>query len=347
MHIVNLMFSRGSGGIEQAFLDYCQGLSARGHRVTAIVQPQAAVLVDLTKLAGIEVVTLRNHGLWDVVATYRLRRMMRALKPDIAIGHGMRAYTFGRRATHGVCPMVGVTHNYSTRRLQSADAVFAITSQLRDRVIGQWVEGHRVYSIPNMVRCGAFPERPAQRTPPVIGAMGRFVAKKGFDVFIDALAILRQRGVHFSAVIGGQGDEEEALRERARSKGLDGVLQFIGWVDNKTTFFHDIDLFCLPSHHEPFGIVLLEAFAHGVPVVSTNSEGPTDIITPDVDALLTLKNDAVALADGLERLLLQPDRANEMAQKAYQKVLMHYDMAAVSEQIEIALLKITQSATQR
>lgn len=339
MHIVNLMFSRGSGGIEQAFLDYCQGLSARGHRITAIAQPGAAVLPELAAL-GVGVITLRNHNMWDPFARFRLRRIMRRLAPDVVIGHGIRAFTLGRAATNGICPMVGVTHNYSTRRLQSADAVFAITRALRERVISQWVEASHVYAVPNMVRVNPLPLRPARRTPPIIGTMGRFVHKKGFHVFIDALAILRERGVPFSAVIGGQGDEEAALRARAVEKKLDDVLRFIGWVGDKERFFAEIDLFCLPSLHEPFGIVLLEAFAHGVPVVSTNSEGPSDIIAPDKDALLVEKDNAAALADALEKLLTKEEQASALAQAAYQKVVEKYDMQAVCAQIETALTEI-------
>ena len=340
MHIVNLMFSRSSGGIEQAFLDYCQGLAARGHRITAIASPGAAVLPELARL-GITTVTLKNLNMWDPIASWRLRRIMRRLAPDAAIGHGIRAYTLGHRAAHGICPMIGVTHNYSTRRLQSADAVFAITSQLRDRVIGQWVEAERVYFIPNMVQCVPLPARPPRRYPPVIGSMGRFVTKKGFEVYLDALSILHQRGVGFAAVLGGQGELDESLRAYSTQKGLGDVLRFTGWVEDKDAFFAGIDIFCLPSLHEPFGIVLLEAFSHGVPVVSSDSEGPTDIIAPDVDALLVKKGDALALADALEKLLADPERAQIMAQNAYQKVMTKYDMKAVAAQIEEALQKIT------
>lgn len=345
MHIVNLMFSRGSGGIEQAFLDYCQGLAARGHRVTAIASPGAHVLPELEKL-GVQVVTLKNYNMWDPIASWRLKRIMRALAPDAAIGHGIRAFTLGRRTTHGLCPMVGVTHNYSTRRLQSADAVFAITSQLRDRVISQWVEGDHVYFIPNMVQVGQVASRPERRYPPVIGSMGRFVPKKGFEVYIDALAILQKRGVAFAAVLGGEGDLADGLREHSAKKGLAGLLRFTGWVEDKAAFFSSIDIFCLPSLHEPFGIVLLEAFAHGVPVVSSDSEGPSDIIAPGVDALLVKKGDAQSLADALEKMLTDPERAQIMAQNAYQKVVAKYDMKAVCAQIEDALQQIIKTAKQ-
>ena len=335
MHIVNLMFSRGSGGIEQAFVDYCEALQARGHRVTAIAAPGAAVLPELGKL-GVTVITLKNYGQWDLLASWRLLRLLRRLKPDAAIGHGMRAYTHARRATRGLCPMIGVTHNYSTRRLQSADAVFAITTQLRERVIGQWVEAERVYPIPNMVRCPPLDQRP-WREPPVIGSMGRFVAKKGFSTYVEALAILRTRGVAFTAVLGGDGEEELALQAVAHEKKLGDILRFTGWVEDKAAFFRGVDVFCLPSLHEPFGIVLLEAFAHGVPVVSSDSEGPSDIIAPGIDALMVKKGDATALADALEKLLENPQLADAMAKKAYYKVVEKYDMRAVGSQMESAL----------
>ncbi|NBX04481.1 MAG: glycosyltransferase, partial [Alphaproteobacteria bacterium] len=312
MHIVNLMFSRGSGGIEQAFVDYCDGLRSRGHRITAIISPEAQVLPQLEKL-GVAIVPLANRGLWDIFARRRLRKLIKVLAPDVAIGHGMRAYALGRSATRRRCPMVGVTHNYSVRRLKSADAVFAITGDLKKRVLARGVRRERVFSIPNMVHCGELPARPARRNPPVIGSMGRFVPKKGFDVFIDALALLKQRGVEFKAVLGGTGIEEANLRKRSADAGLDGALTFVGWVENKADFFDSLDIFCLPSLHEPFGIVLLEAFAHGVPVISSDSEGPRDIISPDVDALLVQRGDAAALADAIEKLFKFQEGANALA----------------------------------
>lgn len=339
MHIVNILFARGAGGIEQAFIDYCESLIRRGHRVTAVIYPGAAIEPTLRKLS-LPIITLRNFGEWDVLASWRLGRVLREIKPDVVIAHANRAYGIARRIGRFPCPLVGIAQNYSTSRYTRAQAMFATTNDLVQHLIAQGVPGECVFLIPNMVRCHELPHRGMRGEPPVIGAMGRFVAKKGFDVYLEALGVLKDRGYKFKAILGGSGAEEPQLRALANRLGLDGLLTFPGWVEDKRAFYSHIDIFCLPSLHEPFGIVLLEAFTFGAPVVSTDSEGPRDIITPNYDALIAKTGDVHSLADALAKLLDDEKLANDLAANAFAKAKMRYSMEVVGERIEQALLTI-------
>lgn len=341
VHIVNIMFSCNSGGIEQAFVDYCEGLLHRGHRITAITHPDAPINTDL-KALNIDTLYMKNLGEWDIFAARKLRQQLQILAPDIVIGHASRAFILARKAINGFCPLVGIAHNYNARirKLTEADGAFATTQDLIKFVAKQGVAEDRIFLVPNMVRCHELPHRGPRHQPPVIGTMGRFVKKKGFDVFIDAITILRNRGYQFRAAIGGNGVEEAALKKKASAAGLDKILMFPGWIEDKRAFFHGIDIFCLPSLHEPFGIVLLESFIHGVPVVSTDSEGPRDFITPNFDALIVKKGDAVEMADALAKLLDSTRLADDLAANAFAKAKTKYSIDGVSENIEKALLAI-------
>lgn len=340
MHIVNIMFARGGGGIEQASVDYCQGLKERGHQVTAVVYPGAVVHHQLLQLS-VPTITLRNVSEWDIIAMLRLRRRLKALKPDIVIAHANRAYRLSKWAARGVCPLVGVAQNYSTRRFRGAQAMFTTTHDLvRHLTEREKIPPQRIFLIPNMVACHALPQREGRNRPPVIGTMGRFVAKKGFDVYIEALRRLKERNYQFKAVLGGDGAEAAALKKQARDAGLEDILTFSGWVQDKRVFYTHIDIFCLPSLHEPFGIVLLEAFVHGAPVVSTDSEGPRDFITPNYDALVVPKGEAAPLADALAKLLDDEKLAADLAANAFVKVKTRYATDVVAEKIEEALVEI-------
>lgn len=341
MHITNIMLSKGSGGIEQAFLDYCDGLLRRGHRVTAITHPNARVNATMDFM-GIRPLHLGNMGEWDALAMWRLRRKLKKLGPDVVITHTSRAFALSHIAARGICPVVGVAHNYNKRvaRLAKAAGIFAITHDLIQHLINVGVSPEKIYHIPNMVKCDALPQRRTVNAVPVIGSMGRFVAKKGFDVFIDSLQILKEQGHHFTAVLGGDGEEERNLKKRAKAAGLRDILTFTGWVEDKQSFYTGIDIFCLPSTHEPFGIVLLEAFTYGTPVVSTLTEGPRDIITPNFDALVALPGSAKELADQLGQLLTNPPQRAQLAANAFVKAKTSYSLQSVSERIESALIKI-------
>lgn len=333
MHIVNVMFSRGGGGIEQAFVDYCEGLRARGNAVTAVIYPGAVVQAQLEKL-DVSIITMRNLGEWDPIATYRLRKQLEGLKADIVIAHANRAYALIQRALGGIIPVVAVAQNYSTRRFTEADAVFTTTHDLIAHLVAQGVPENRIHHIPNMVKCRELPHRNPRHDPPIIGTMGRFVAKKGFDIFIDALSILKERNYEFKAILGGTGEEGDALKEKSRAAGLNGILSFPGWIEDKKGFYTHVDMFCLPSLHEPFGIVLLEAFTHGAPVIATDSEGPRDIITPNYDALIVKMGSASELAEAMAKLLDNAQLADELAANAFAKAKMRYSLEVVCQKIE-------------
>jgi len=343
VHIANIMFSAIAGGIEQAFVDYCEALHIRGHRVTAITHPKAAINPQL-KALGIEPISLHNIGEWDIFAMRKLRRILHKLAPDVAVTHTHRSFALTRRANNGICPLVGITHNYHERakRMLTADAVFTTTHDLIRFMMENGVAEDHIFHIPNMVRCHALPSRGPRHEPLVIGAMGRFVKKKGFEVFIDALALLRQRGYMFKAILGGTGAEEKHLKHHAHKSGMDEVLSFPGWIEDKKTFYSSLDIFCLPSLHEPFGIVLLEAFVYGTPVVATNSEGPRDIITPNFDALIVPMGNATELAAAIAKLLDNPQLAADLAANAFAKAKMNYSMESVAAQIEKALQTVVE-----
>ncbi len=336
MRIANIMFSKGGGGIEKAFVDYCEGLRDLGHQSIAITALGAMVNSELSELK-IETHSISNLGEWDIFAVRRLRKLLLELKIDVVIAHANRAFSLSHKAIKGQIPLIGVVQNYHTRRYNDADGVFTTTHDLINTLIKQGIPNNYIFHIPNMVKCVELPHRGHRRTPPVIGTMGRFVAKKGFDIYIDALKILKDRNIDFKAVLGGNGEEESALKSRAQKAGLGEQLKFLGWVQDKKDFYTNIDIFCLPSLHEPFGIVLLEAFVYGTPVISTNSEGPRDIISPNYDALIVEIGNAVQLADALERLIKNQIESDKIAANAFAKARTKYAQEIVCRQIEIAI----------
>ncbi len=339
MRIANIMFSKGGGGIEKAFVDYSEGLRDLGHEVISITDPAAMVNAELAELK-LNVKSVGNLGEWDILAARNLRKLLLGLKVDAVIANANRAFGLSCKAIKGKIPLIGVVQNYSTSRYNVADAVFTTTHDLINTLILQGIDKDRIFHVPNMIKCTELPHRKPRNNPPVIGTMGRFVAKKGFDVYINALKILKERGVEFKAVLGGNGEEENNLKKRARSAGLDGQLNFPGWVKDKKEFYTGIDIFCLPSLHEPFGIVLLEAFTFGTPVISTDTEGPHDIITQNYDALIVKKGNAEQLADAMEMLIKQPATCDKLAANAFAKVRTVYAQEVVCKSIEDALKKI-------
>lgn len=330
------MFGKGQGGIEQALIDYCDALRLFGHEVIALVHAEAAIIPALQS-QGITVYTLTNFGAWDPIAIVRLYNALKHIKPDACIAHGNRAISLLRMAR--APRIIGAMHNYKIK-CESLKFLFYPTQDLLRHLNAKHMRGKHLYRIPNMVRVPAHMPMRTPHAPPVIGTMGRFVAKKGFALFIETLALLKARGIVFKAVLAGGGEEEMALKALAIKRGLDDVLHFAGWIKDKQAFFDSLDLFCLPSYHEPFGIVLLEAMAQGLPVIAADSEGPSEILENNVDGLLVPKDDPEVFADALAVLLANRAHAQKLAEAAYITAKKDYDLPVVAYNLDLALRAI-------
>ena len=336
MTILNLMLGKERGGLEQAALDYAQSLALAGIPSLSVISPEAWVEAPMVA-AGVMHETLANNGRFDFFAPARLRALAKRTHARAIICHGNRALMLALRAfnTPSSPKIIAVAHNYKTKRFARAHACFAITQHGAQHLAAMGAQN--ITLMPNMVRVITPPAREAFRTPPVIGTMGRFVAKKGFTHFIEALSVLRARGVAFKAVIGGDGEEHAAIAERITRYQLNESITLSGWVQNKSAFFAGLDIFVLPSLHEPFGIVLIEAMNHAVPVISTDSEGPREIIHHGIDGLLSPRADPEKLADAIAELLSNPARAATMGAAGHAHVASHYSMDAMARRLQTAL----------
>lgn len=313
MLIFNTMLGTGLGGIEQAFVDYTIALQFYGNDVISIIHPKSKIKAILDE-RNLPYITVDNLGMYDYICVLKLRRLLKKYKPDYVITHGVRPMSlFGKAGAR----IAAVAHNYSIKRLMGASLVLTITKDLHDKFIAAGRSPDNTFIVPNMIEGDPMPTRDF-RDPVMIGTMGRFVKKKGFDDYITALRILKDRGYNFRARLGGDGEESSSLREMAKS--LDGWLEFSGWVKNKREFFSEIDIFCLSSKQEAFGIVLLEAFVTATPVVSTNCEGPIEVVTDGYDAIFAEKNNPKDLANKLEILIKDPKKARQLAENGIETV---------------------------
>ncbi len=341
MRVINIMLGKGLGGIEQAFVDYGNALRMAGHEVVMVTHPDAQIIEKVTT-QGFTVEYLSNKGWWDWIAPKVLAHIAHKYQSDVVVAHGNRAMIFAKRALKGNIPLIGVAHNYKHQHLVGLDGVFAITQHMAQTIAALPNAPKVICVMPNMMtlEAGAGGVRRVWKSPPVIGALGRFVSKKGFDVYLEALAQLKMRGYEFRAVLGGSGEEEKKLRKLAKHLKLESELSFSGWVEQPKVFMESLDIFCLPSLHEPFGIVLLEAMVSKVPIVTTDSEGPREIIMHTQNGVMVHKADATALADGLAWMLDDESRARGLASEAYHTLKTRYTIERISAHMSESLYSI-------
>jgi len=180
----------------------------------------------------------------------------------------------------------------------------------------------RVFRVFNgMDPSGFFPREPEGAVPRII-SVGRYVEKKGFDILIDACAVLRDRGVAFSCDIIGGGPLHEVLERMVCDRNVGEQVRILGprsqeEVRRALSESQVFALACQPDEEggsDNLPTVIAEAMFAGLPCVSTNLAGVPEMIDNGVNGLLVQPRNAMALADGLERLLVDRDFANLLAQ---------------------------------
>lgn len=342
MRVVNIMLSADRGGIETSFAHYAEALRQAGAEVLCVVAPEAEVVAQLPR--EMEVATLEQSSQYDLRAVWRLHRLLQDFIPQVVLVHGKRAQNlacltqklFGKRA-----PLVAVLHRHRFKGLQGADKILCITPTLREEVIAKGIDAQRVEVLPNfLLSAHSAAPKPHFHTPPVIGFLGRLVEEKGCALLLQAAALLMQREVAFALRIGGSGALQEALRTKASALGLEGRVTWCGWVEDAAAFFAEVDIFCSSSRHESFGMVLLEAFRHGVPVVATRTVGANSLITSGENGLLC-DISVEALADTLQELLSNPALAQHMAEVALERS-NEYLVSAVAPRLNALLQRSVQ-----
>lgn len=153
--------------------------------------------------------------------------------------------------------------------------------------------------------------------PPVIVAIGRLVAEKGFDLLLDAFARVATLHGDWRLEIWGEGPERAALERLRDSLGLSLRVALPGRTREPYHVLRRASLFVMSSRREGFPTVLGEAMSCGLPVVSVDCpSGPRQLIRDGIDGLLVPPEDVRALADAMERVMLDRSLARDLASRA-------------------------------
>ncbi len=132
---------------------------------------------------------------------------------------------------------------------------------------------------------------------------------KGLDILLNALIHLKNENL--KVIIGGSGKLLPYYMELAKKLNVEDKCEFLGLIpaEKRYEFFKDLDFFILPSRHESFGLVLLEAMASGIPVLATRCGGPEEIVEENTGFLVEKEN-SESLAKGIQKMIKNLSKFN-------------------------------------
>jgi glycosyltransferase involved in cell wall biosynthesis len=318
--ILHAMLGAGFGGLEQVFLDYQPILrritEARGGSCVALVR-RGGEAARRAAAYGERLDYVLAYSDWDPLSVASVRAAVRRHGPGLGVAHGQRAYRLLARALPAGTPIIAVIHKPSFDVDLVRTTYVCVGAHLADAVRARGVAPGRVRVVPNAVAldCPRAQAR-ASGAAPLIVAGGRLHEKKGFDILVRAVAELRARGVAAECRIAGEGPERTRLEALVAALALQDRVSLAGWTDDLPAFLACGEVFAFPSYQEGFPLVLLQAMAAGLPIVSSAIDGPNEMLAQDESGLLVPAGDPKALAEALATLIADPTRAARLAAAA-------------------------------
>ncbi|HEY4030483.1 MAG TPA: glycosyltransferase [Caulobacteraceae bacterium] len=318
MKAVQLLGSAKDGGAETYFLSLVETLQAHGMPEACALRPHAGRVRRVQDL-GVPVVEAGFGGPLDLMTAGRIKRFARKEDAGALIAWMNRA---ARHTPRGPWARIGrLGGYYGLKYYRGFDHLVANTRDIERWIVRRGWPAGKVSYIPNFAEPGAGApiDRALHDTPadaPLLLGMGRLHASKAHDISIRALAELP--GAYLW--IAGSGPLEGELKALADQVGVSDRVRFLGWRDDAPSLYRTADACLFPSRFEPLGNVIIQAWAHGLPVVAAMSDGPAALIRPEQDGILVPINDVRALAMAARRLILNVGLRQHLAEAGETRV---------------------------
>ncbi len=354
------------GGVNRHVEALSSGLSERGHelavmapfdppdRITSALhrsEPRVTELPGNVWSLGRSVGIGANGSVSNLSTfpegVFALRRGLARFDPDVVHVHEPVAPVVGWDVcSYSEAPVVGTFHSYSTkawpnhaasligarRKLNQLHARIAVSEAAR--WTGRRWFGGEYDVIPNGVDLAAPPAEPKPESDELrVLFVGRAEERKGLPVLVRAFEALAEQVPARLEVVGATTDEVEKHLSDPRILGrIDATARVEH--DELWQRLHHADVLCAPSlRGESFGMILIEAFAAGTPVVASAIAGYAEVVTDGVDGVLVPPGDPQRLAEELQTMHLAPERRRAMGEAARESA-RPYAWPLVAEQVE-------------
>jgi glycosyltransferase involved in cell wall biosynthesis len=329
VRIVQLVENLEVGGLERLAVDLAITQKQAGHQAIVYCLHESGPLAGRLEDAGIPVVAFRKAAGFSMRAVLAMATSLGSDRVDVIHGHNPGVHHYAALAARiaGVPVCVNTRHSALTSKgLPYQERYFRWVKPLTGQVVfvcdyvRRLLEDKLQYPaekcsvILNGIPLEGFLARPAapgSRLPRIrFGTIGRLVPAKGHAILIDAFALLCRQVPEAELSIFGYGSLDGVMGEQIARLGLGGRVRLEGRTDDSPGALAGLDVFVLSSVNEGLPLVILEAMAAGLPVVSTNVGGIPEVL-PKESAWLCPPGDAEALAG----VMLQAARCGDLRER--------------------------------
>lgn len=295
------MAGRGLGGAETYSTDVMLSFHKEGLDQCVVMAQDAPRFAEL-QAAGVRMAPDVLASPFRFVQRWKLRRLVQREKPDLIHCWMRRAASL--LSDHSTKAVGWFGGYYDPTYFKRCQNLVGVTKDIVQHMIAKGIDPAHAFYIPTFP--DVVPTAPLDRaslaTPEkahVLLALSRLHPKKGLDILLQALSHLPDCYLW----LAGDGPLRQDLIDLADSLGVTSRVRFLGWRTDRAALLQAADVCVLPSRYEPFGTVILEAWATHTPFVACRSAGPAAHIEDGKNGLLVPIDDAEALTKAIRRML--------------------------------------------
>lgn len=371
-HILFIQSSSDLYGSDRCLINITSGLSQKGYRVSVVV-PYQGPLVDELEASGIktwvlESIVLRKQLLGSSGAVVKfmlkmpfavraLRKLMRDEKVDLV--HSNTGVVIGGALAARRCGLPHVWHFrevfsefekawrwYEPFVARYSARIICISEAVRSQFQSDSASG-KTRIVYDGVTMAAVGEEEVTMRAELGGPSFRILCSgrinppvKGQDVLVEAMRKVLDMGIPVeTSIVGdvfpGREHLKSALQKKIAGLDLEDKVEIAGFQDDIVPWIDGSDLVVVPSRHpEGFGIVILEAFARGKPVIGSNIGGIPEIIKDGENGLLVPPGDADALASAIIRLYREPDLRKRLSRAGWKTIEERFSASGTVEKLD-------------
>lgn len=357
MKILQVNSAKNWGGGEVYTINLCQKLIFKSYKVTLACRPGSAIS-RIASENGIPLLELPLTGAVDFRSALKLSQYCKKNKINIVHVHLARDYWIARylKIMHPQLHLVFTRHLLNPIKstffhrwlFQKVDKVIAVSNAVKDiLLIHQLLCSERIVTIYNGINVNLFASaRPGvvrkefgfNNNLKLIGMVGQIAPHKGNDLFIRSASLISKQDSNTRFLLVGDdfqnGKYIEELKQLSHDLGVDDKVFFLGPRSNIPEIIKDLNVFVLASKNESFGLVLVEAMASGVPVVSTPAGGSAkEIIINNKTGLIINVDQPLSLANAVLTLLKDEKLADTFGKAGQERVFEKFNLERMVDDI--------------
>ncbi len=308
LKILHVMAGGDVGGAENIFLEDVLALNDHPEMEQAVLTRPVLERINPLRAANILTRTAPFSGWFRWPTRFALRKLINEFKPDVI------QYWMGRAGEYAVPSTTKETHKnvawyggYYNRkkRFSLCSHHVVLTKDLYRHVVETGAAPdtvkiiHTIANFPAEITPQSRAELNTPEHAPLFLSLARLHWKKGFDVLLRAMKQVPDAYVW----IAGDGPLRASLEDVARIQGVADRVRFLGWRHDRERLLKAADVCVFPSRYEPFGTVMVDAWAMHVPLIAAASQGPAAYVENEKNGLLIPVDDADALAKAMQRCI--------------------------------------------